>query len=68
MQYSNKGFQIKLQQRIDILVFEPTFKSFRDVLIGMIDSIVDAVMNIPRLENKLYVDWGKSDILRVSIS
>lgn len=67
-QVSNKGFQIKLQQRINILVFEPPFKSFREVLIGMIDSIVDGVMDIPRLESKLYLDWGKVEMLKVSIN
>lgn len=33
----------------------------------MIDSIVDAVMDIPRLETKLYLDWGTVELLKVSI-
>ncbi|ERL86097.1 hypothetical protein D910_03511 [Dendroctonus ponderosae] len=57
IKFSSKGFQIKLVQRMNILSFEPPFKNFRDVLIHEIDAIVDAVMDIPRLETKLYLDW-----------
>nr|CAI5837422.1 unnamed protein product [Callosobruchus analis] len=42
VKYTNKGFQIKLQQSANILAFEPTFKSFRDTLIGLTDFIVEA--------------------------
>ncbi|KAF7280376.1 hypothetical protein GWI33_006107 [Rhynchophorus ferrugineus] len=61
IKYSNKGFQIKLVQRVNILCFEPPFKNFKDVLISKIDAIVDAVMDIPRLETKLYLDWAEQD-------
>lgn len=52
---------------MDILVFEPSFKSFREILIGTIDAIIEAVMDIPRLETKLYSDWGSVVLLKVSI-
>ncbi|VEN46856.1 unnamed protein product [Callosobruchus maculatus] len=64
VKYSNKGFQIKLVQRANILAFEPTFKNFRDVLIGAIDLIVEAVSDIPRLETKLYLDWENEGCLK----
>ncbi|CAH1117610.1 unnamed protein product [Phaedon cochleariae] len=67
VKYSNKGFQIKLQQRVNILVFEPSFRNFREVLITLVDNIVDAVMDIPRLETKLYLDWKEEVFLRPTI-
>lgn len=52
---------------MNILSFEPPFKNFRDVLINEIDAIVDAVMDIPRLETKLYLDWSEPiEYLKVS--
>lgn len=56
-----------MQQRGNSLVFEPPFKNFREVLISLIDAIVEAVMDIPRLETKLYMDWGQVAFLKVSI-
>ncbi|VEN45416.1 unnamed protein product [Callosobruchus maculatus] len=64
VKYSNKGFQIRLQQSANILAFEPTFKNFRDILIGLTDLIVEAVTDIPRLETKLYLDWGNEAVLK----
>lgn len=58
---------MKLLQRGDVLVFEPPFKSFRDALLKLIDNIIEAVEDIPRLETKLYLDWmGPEQCLKVS--
>ncbi|XP_050309816.1 dynein axonemal heavy chain 7 [Anthonomus grandis grandis] len=67
IKYSNKGFQIKLVQRVNILAFEPPFKNFKDILIYEIDAIVDAVMDIPRLETKLYLGWSNEAYLKPTI-
>ncbi|KAG5878487.1 hypothetical protein JTB14_010272 [Gonioctena quinquepunctata] len=64
VKFSNKGFQIKLQQRVNILAFEPPFRNFRDTLIHLVDDITDAVMDIPRLETNLYVDWQEEAVLK----
>lgn len=65
-QYKNKGFQVKLLQRGDMLAFEPPFKNFRDALLKLIDIIIEAVEDIPRLETKLYLDWmGPEQFLKV---
>nr|CAH7763979.1 unnamed protein product [Callosobruchus chinensis] len=64
VKYSNKGYQIKLQQNAKILAFEPTFKNFKETLIGLTDLIVEAVTDIPRLEMKLYHDWGDEAFLK----
>ncbi|KAJ8926978.1 hypothetical protein NQ314_020603 [Rhamnusium bicolor] len=60
--YKNNGFQIRLQQRATILAFDPQFKNFREALINIIDSIVEAVKIIPRLETKLYLDWSGPEV------
>ncbi|XP_060516742.1 dynein axonemal heavy chain 7 [Cylas formicarius] len=57
IKYSNKGFQIKLVPRMNVLCFEPPFKNFKEVLISKIDEIVDSVMDIARLESRLYLDY-----------
>lgn len=58
---------MKLLQRGDILVFEPPFKNFRDVLLKLVDVIMEAVEDIPRLETKLYLDWkGPEAFLKVT--
>ncbi|CAH1102974.1 unnamed protein product [Psylliodes chrysocephalus] len=61
VKYANKGFQIKLQQRGSVLQFEPAFKNVREVLLALIDSMIQAVMDIPRLETRLYLDWDEQD-------
>ncbi|XP_056634815.1 dynein axonemal heavy chain 7 [Diorhabda sublineata] len=67
VKYLNKGFQIKLQQRGNTLVFEPSFKSFREALVYLIDIMIEAVRDIPRLETKLYLDWIEGEnYLKVS--
>ncbi|CAH1130366.1 unnamed protein product [Ceutorhynchus assimilis] len=58
IKFSNKGFQIKLVQRMNVLAFEPQFKNVRDILLHEIDYIIDAVQDIPRLETKLYLDYA----------
>lgn len=56
LQYSNVGLQIQIIEKANILAFEPPFKSFGDTLVKTIDKIIDAVMDIPRLETQLYMD------------
>ncbi|KAL3281624.1 hypothetical protein HHI36_004830 [Cryptolaemus montrouzieri] len=56
-QYSNKGFEIHLVQQINLLAFEPSFRSFKEAIIGVLDHLVDTVLTIERLETKLYIDY-----------
>lgn len=51
------GFVINIVQRVDVLSFEPPFKSFSDALVGNLDLIINAVMTVPRLETQLYMDY-----------
>ncbi|XP_069698472.1 dynein axonemal heavy chain 7 [Periplaneta americana] len=56
--YSNPGFVVSIAQRNKILVFEPTFNSYQDALLSVYDIMTAAIKNLPRLETKLYMDWG----------
>lgn len=49
-----------------MLAFEPAFKNFREILLKLIDVMMEAVEDIPRLETKLYLDWiGPEQFLKV---
>jgi hypothetical protein len=49
---------VSIAQRKKILVFEPTFNSYNNTLLNVYNMMIAAVRNLPRLETKLYVDWG----------
>ncbi|XP_071052666.1 dynein axonemal heavy chain 7 [Onthophagus taurus] len=55
--YENKGFEVSLTKRDDIIDFEPPFQSFRTNLCQILDDMVEAVKTIPRLESQLYLDY-----------
>lgn len=54
-----------MHQKINTLVFEPPFKHFTDALLNVIDFIIEAVMTVPRLECRLYLDAGQDIYLKV---
>ncbi|KAI4465685.1 dynein axonemal heavy chain 7-related [Holotrichia oblita] len=53
----NRGFEIILMQKGNLLVFDPPFKNFKDKLTKVLDDIVVAVMTVPRVESQLYLDF-----------
>lgn len=67
-QNENRGFEIILMQKGNLLVFDPPFKNFKDKLTKVLDDIVVAVMTIPRVESQLYLDFqGAVTFLKVDI-
>ncbi|PSN56752.1 Dynein heavy chain 7 [Blattella germanica] len=66
--FSNPGFVVSLNQRGTMLMFEPTFMGYSNILLNVYDTMIDAVSNLPRLETKLYMDWaGPQDVLKPMI-
>ncbi|CAG2064756.1 unnamed protein product, partial [Timema podura] len=62
--YTNPGFIVNIVQRNKIIMFEPSFNSFRDVLLGVYDTMITAVNGLPRLETKLYMEFDTGDVLK----
>ncbi|XP_073827136.1 dynein heavy chain at 36C [Musca autumnalis] len=61
---SNPGFKISLMlEDEDVIVFNPNFSKFQSEMVRIIESIVLAVQNLPRIESKLYTDLKISDKL-----
>lgn len=56
-----------MNQKVNVLVFEPPFKHFLEALLNVIDFIIEAVMTVPRLEYKLYLDMGNPVFLKPTI-
>ncbi|KAK5646415.1 hypothetical protein RI129_004879 [Pyrocoelia pectoralis] len=57
VKYKNKGFQIDVIIKDFCLAFDPSFDEIREALLNTIDMIISAVMNVPRLETILYMDY-----------
>lgn len=55
-----------MHQKVNTLVFEPPFKHFTEALLNVIDFIIEAVMTVPRLECRLYLDMGEEVFLKVN--
>lgn len=64
--YANKGFEIHITHRNNLLTFEPSFNKFTEVLVGTYDRMIKALLIMPRLETKLYLDYeGDPVIIKV---
>lgn len=64
----NPGFVTDLIYRNSTLQFYPTFKRIRDFIMSIYDQIKDMVLNLERLEHRIYEDYpytGK--ILKVNL-
>ncbi|KAB0797672.1 hypothetical protein PPYR_08665 [Photinus pyralis] len=57
VKYKNKGFQINVIISDCRLIFEPSFADVKETLLNTIHLIISAVMNVPRLETILYLDY-----------
>uniref|UniRef100_A0A1Y1JUH1 Dynein heavy chain linker domain-containing protein n=1 Tax=Photinus pyralis TaxID=7054 RepID=A0A1Y1JUH1_PHOPY len=57
VKYKNKGFQINVIINDCRLIFEPSFADVKETLLNTIHLIISAVMNVPRLETILYLDY-----------
>lgn len=55
--YQHPGFIVRLQLSNDHITFSPTMHDFEEVLTSFVDTIVQAVMKIPRVETKMYTDY-----------
>ncbi|XP_012251165.2 dynein axonemal heavy chain 7-like isoform X2 [Athalia rosae] len=65
MNLKNCGFNLNVIIRNKTLTFEPSFKTFKDTLIMLLTSLLEAVSNIPRLEIKLFKDYnGPAKVLQ----
>ncbi|KAF5288993.1 hypothetical protein FQA39_LY03872 [Lamprigera yunnana] len=51
--FKNTGFMINLVEKGYLLIFEPSFKSFTEAFVKIIDAMIESVMIVPRLETKL---------------
>merc|ERR1712048_348475 len=58
--YQHPGFILRLQLDVDHIAFSPSFNTIEEVLTSFVDTIVQAVMNIPRIETKMYTDFKAS--------
>lgn len=68
IKYKNQGFIVNLVMKVNALGFDPSFKNIQHQLLNMLELIQDAVMDIPRLETKLYLDYaGEEEFLKVGM-
>ncbi|KAF5288622.1 hypothetical protein FQR65_LT11993 [Abscondita terminalis] len=68
IKFKNKGFEISVVEKCNTIVFEPSFKNFSEAILKVIDMIVEVVMNIPRLETQLYMDYkGELEYLKPNV-
>ncbi|XP_026811506.1 dynein heavy chain 7, axonemal-like [Rhopalosiphum maidis] len=65
---TNPGFVTDLIYRNSMLQFYPTYRKIRDFIMSIYEQIRDMVMNLERLEHRLYKDYPYTNkILQVNI-
>jgi dynein heavy chain len=62
------GFVIKLIIENNEAAFDPSFNSFEDAIIAVIDQIVASVKDFPRVETELFSKAAKSSVLNPPIT
>ncbi|XP_011298266.1 dynein heavy chain 7, axonemal-like [Fopius arisanus] len=55
---SDNRFKLNVIVKENELVFDPPIEYFGKVLCGILDTVIDAVGGIERLETQLYLDWS----------
>lgn len=53
---TNPGFSIKLIHKNKLLLFDPPFPSFEELILQAYDIMIESILDVPRLEHTLYMD------------